>query len=49
MKRPKVLALLVALLTALALAAGYDAHLPKPVEPVSLLATVARLAQTGCG
>jgi PAS domain S-box-containing protein len=28
-----------------ALAAGYDAQLAKPVEPVALLATVARLAQ----
>jgi PAS domain S-box-containing protein len=28
-----------------AVAAGYDAQLPKPVEPVMLLATVARLAQ----
>ncbi len=28
-----------------ALAAGYDAHLAKPVEPVALLATVARLAR----
>jgi CheY-like chemotaxis protein len=26
-------------------AAGYDAQLAKPVEPVALLATVARLAQ----
>jgi hypothetical protein len=26
-------------------AAGYDAQLAKPVEPVMLLATVARLAQ----
>jgi hypothetical protein len=28
-----------------AVAAGYDAQLAKPVEPVALLATVARLAQ----
>lgn len=28
-----------------AMAAGYDAQLPKPAEPVALLATVARLAQ----
>jgi hypothetical protein len=28
-----------------AAAAGYDAQLPKPVEPVALLATVARLVQ----
>jgi PAS domain S-box-containing protein len=28
-----------------AVAAGYDAQLPKPVEPVMLLATVARLAE----
>ena len=28
-----------------AVAAGYDAQLAKPVEPVMLLATVARLAQ----
>jgi PAS domain S-box-containing protein len=28
-----------------AVAAGYDAQLPKPIEPVMLLATVARLAQ----
>ena len=27
-----------------AMAAGYDAQLAKPVEPVALLATVARLA-----
>ena len=31
--------------TASAVAAGYDAQLAKPVEPVALLATVARLAQ----
>jgi CheY-like chemotaxis protein len=28
-----------------AVSAGYDAQLAKPVEPVALLATVARLAQ----
>jgi len=28
-----------------ALAAGFDTQLAKPVEPVALLATVARLAQ----
>jgi hypothetical protein len=28
-----------------AVAAGYDAQLVKPIEPVALLATVARLAQ----
>jgi CheY-like chemotaxis protein len=28
-----------------AVAAGYDAQLAKPVEPVALLATVARLVQ----
>jgi CheY-like chemotaxis protein len=28
-----------------AVAAGFDAQLAKPVEPVALLATVARLAQ----
>jgi hypothetical protein len=28
-----------------AVSAGYDAQLAKPVEPVTLLATVARLAQ----
>ena len=32
-----------------AVAAGYDAQLAKPVEPVALLATVARLVQpAGC-
>ena len=30
-----------------AVAAGYDAQLAKPIEPVTLLATVARLAQPG--
>jgi CheY-like chemotaxis protein len=28
-----------------ALRAGFDAHAPKPVDPASLIATVARLAK----
>jgi PAS domain S-box-containing protein len=32
-----------------AVAAGYDAQLSKPVEPVALLATIARLAQPAAG
>jgi CheY-like chemotaxis protein len=32
-----------------AVAAGYDAQLSKPVEPVALLATIARLAQPAGG
>jgi CheY-like chemotaxis protein len=30
-----------------ALGAGYQAHLPKPVDPRALLTTVARLAHVG--